>query len=49
VADTVGAGDAFAAALVHGLSRRWTAAATAKLANRIAAGVASRADSLPTT
>jgi len=47
VADTVGAGDAFAAALVHGLSRDWPAIEIAEFANRAGADVASRAESLP--
>jgi fructokinase len=47
VADTVGAGDAFAAAFIHGLSRQWPAARLAAFANGIAAGVASRHGSLP--
>lgn len=47
VADTVGAGDAFAAAFMHGLSRRWPAARIAAYANRIGASVASSASSLP--
>lgn len=47
VADTVGAGDAFAAAFMHGLSRRWRAGDIAAFANRIAASVAARPGSLP--
>jgi fructokinase len=47
VADTVGAGDAFAAAFVHGLSRRLPAGEIAAFANRVAAKVASRHGSLP--
>jgi fructokinase len=47
VADTVGAGDAFAAAFVHGLSRSWRADEIAAFANRIAAGVVGRYGSLP--
>lgn len=47
VADTVGAGDAFAAAFLHGLIRHWPAAEIADFANRVAAGVASRHGSLP--
>lgn len=47
VADTVGAGDAFAAAFMHGLSCGLAVDAIASLANRIAAHVASRAGSLP--
>ncbi len=47
VADTVGAGDAFAAALLHGLCRDWPADRIAAFANSLAAGVASRHGSLP--
>lgn len=42
VADTIGAGDAFSAALVHGLSAGWPAAKIADFANRVGALVASR-------
>ena len=45
--DTVGAGDAFAAAFVHGLSLQWPAAKIADFANRVAALVASRAGGTP--
>ena len=45
--DTVGAGDAFAAAFVHGLSRQWPPAEIADFANRIAALVASRPGGTP--
>jgi fructokinase len=34
VSDTVGAGDAFAAAFVHGLAQRWQPAAIGAFANR---------------
>jgi fructokinase len=47
VADTVGAGDAFSAALVHGLSAGWSATKVADFANRIGALVASRAGGTP--
>ena len=47
VADTVGAGDAFAAAFLHGLCRDWSADRIAAFANSLAAGVASRHGSLP--
>jgi len=47
VVDTVGAGDAFAAALLCGLSQSWNAARTADFANRLGAVVASRAGGLP--
>lgn len=47
VQDTVGAGDAFAAAYVHGLSWQWPPAEIADFANRVAALVASRAGGTP--
>jgi fructokinase len=47
VADTVGAGDAFAAAFVHGLAAGWNAAQTGDFANRLGALVASRAGAVP--
>jgi fructokinase len=47
VADTVGAGDAFAAAFLYGLSQNWSAVRTADFANRLGAVVASRAGGLP--
>jgi len=47
VVDTVGAGDAFSAALVHGLSQHWPTAKTAEFANRLAAAVAGRPGALP--
>jgi fructokinase len=47
VADTVGAGDAFAAAFVHGLSCRWSPAQIADFANRVGALVASRNGGTP--
>jgi fructokinase len=47
VADTVGAGDAFAAALVHGLNERWPVDQIASFANRVGAIVASRAGAIP--
>jgi fructokinase len=43
VVDTVGAGDAFAAAFVHGLGQGWDAAACGAFANRLGAEVASQA------
>jgi len=46
-ADTVGAGDAFAAAFLHGLSSGWDAARTGDYANRLGALVASRAGAIP--
>ena len=45
--DTVGAGDAFAAAFVHGLSLQWPPAEIADFANRVAAIVASRPGGTP--
>jgi fructokinase len=47
VADTIGAGDAFSAALIHGLSTKWRAARIADFANRAGALVASRAGGTP--
>jgi fructokinase len=47
VADTVGAGDAFAAAFVHGLEMGWPAGRIARFANRVGALVASRAGAIP--
>jgi fructokinase len=47
VADTVGAGDAFAAAFMHGLNLAWPAGEIAAFANRMAAEVAGRHGSLP--
>jgi len=45
--DTVGAGDAFAAAFVHGLTLHWPTAEIADFANRVAALVASRPGGTP--
>ncbi len=47
VADAVGAGDAFAAALVHGISAGWSAPQVADFGNRIGALVASREGAVP--
>jgi len=47
IVDTVGAGDAFAAAFMHGLSRNWPAAQIASFANRVGALVASRHGAIP--
>jgi fructokinase len=47
VVDTVGAGDAFAAAFLHGLSQQWPADRIAEFANRVAAEVTSHAGALP--
>lgn len=45
--DTVGAGDAFTAAFVHGLSLQWPPSEIADFANRVAALVASRPGGTP--
>jgi fructokinase len=47
VADTVGAGDAFAAALVHGIQLGWPPREVADFANRLGALVASRRGGTP--
>jgi fructokinase len=47
VADTIGAGDAFAAGLVHALSQGWSAGIAADFANRVGALVASRTGAIP--
>ena len=47
VADPVGAGDAFAAAFMHGLSSNWAVAEIAAFANRVGALVASRDGAIP--
>lgn len=47
VADTVGAGDAFSAALVHGLSHDWPLRTIGEFANRVGALVASRHGGTP--
>ncbi|MGA2696928.1 MAG: carbohydrate kinase [Terriglobales bacterium] len=47
VADTVGAGDAFAAGLLHGIGNEWPAEKIADFANRVGALVASRAGAIP--
>jgi fructokinase len=47
VADTVGAGDAFAAALLHGLASPWDIAEIARFANRVGALVASKPGAIP--
>jgi fructokinase len=47
VCDTVGSGDAFAAAFLHGVQRRWPMAQTARFANALGAIVASRAGATP--
>ena len=47
VADTIGAGDAFSAALIHGINAGWTEAQIAAFANRVGALVASRSGGTP--
>lgn len=47
VADSVGAGDAFAAALFHGLGRRWDTRRLGCFANAVGALVASRPGATP--
>jgi fructokinase len=47
VADTVGAGDAFAAAFVHGITQKWPTEEIARFAHRVGALVASRAGGIP--
>jgi len=47
VVDTVGAGDAFAAAFLHGLAEGWKLAKIADFANRVGALIASRAGAVP--
>jgi fructokinase len=47
VADTVGAGDAFAAAFVHGLNQGWDADHIGRCANAVGALVASRPGAIP--
>jgi fructokinase len=47
VADTVGAGDAFAAAFLHGLASKWGLREIARFANRVGALVASRPGAIP--
>jgi fructokinase len=47
VVDTVGAGDAFAAAFLHGLNQGWPLSKIGAFANRLGALVASRAGGVP--
>jgi fructokinase len=47
VADTVGAGDAFAAAFLHGLTQKWDTSKIAAFSNRVGALVASRPGAIP--
>jgi len=46
-ADPVGAGDSFSAALIYGVLNDWPLAAIAKLANRVAALIASNSGAMP--
>jgi fructokinase len=48
VADTVGSGDAFSAALLHGINLGWPLKEIAEFANRVGALVASRPGATPT-
>jgi fructokinase len=47
VADTIGAGDGFSAALLHGINAGWPAAQIADFANRVGALIASRPGGTP--
>jgi len=47
LADSVGAGDAFAAAFMHGLISEWAVAEIAAFANRVGALIASRHGAIP--
>jgi fructokinase len=47
IADTVGSGDAFAAAFLHGLNAGWPPNEVADFANRVGALVASRPGGTP--
>lgn len=47
VADTVGAGDAWAAGFLYGLTLEWSAKQTGEFANRLGALVASRSGAVP--
>ncbi len=47
IADTVGAGDAFAAGLVHGLSQGWEVQHIGRFANAVGAVVASKPGAIP--
>ena len=47
VADTVGAGDAFSAAFLHGIQNAWPIEQVAKFANAVGAIVASREGATP--
>lgn len=47
IADTVGSGDAFSAALVHGIGEGWELSRIAEFCNRLGALVASRRGAIP--
>jgi len=47
VADTIGAGDAFTAALAHGLLRGWKLDKINEFANKVGAFVASQTGAMP--
>lgn len=47
VADTVGAGDAFTAALIYGWVSKWPLKAIGRLANEVGAAVASQPGAMP--
>jgi fructokinase len=47
VVDTVGAGDAFTATLVHGYLRQYRLAQINEMANRIGAWIASQSGGMP--
>jgi len=47
VVDTVGSGDAFTAAFLHGMGEKWPAGRIGDFANRLGALVASRAGGVP--
>jgi fructokinase len=47
IADTVGAGDAFSAGFVHGLSQGWGVQRSARFANAVGAVVASKRGAIP--
>lgn len=47
IADTIGAGDAFAAAFLHGIGKGWSAEQVGRYANRAGSLVASRPGAIP--